>query len=391
MFTRPVTLSNHYSFFVFGARGTGKSTLINDQFLPQFPAEENLCFDLLNPEIEDLFLRTPSAFKTQILEEKKRRPTLKRIFVDEIQKVPKLLELVHQLIESHSFQFILTGSSARKLKRGGANLLAGRAFVFHLYPFSQVELGTHFDLESALSWGTLPQIFSFDHLKEKKRYLEAYALTYIKEEIQSEQILRKLTPFRKFLPIAAQMNGKILNFSKIAREIGVDPNTVQTYFQILEDTWVGFELPAFHSSVRKSVKKNPKFYLFDPGVKRALEGTLDVTLHRSTSVYGEAFEHWVILECWKRNSITEKGYQFFYLRTKDDLEIDLILKKANGIIAVEIKSSPKIDPIEVRKMDKLATDLKVNKSYYLSMDPLPQTIGGTECLHWETGLELLFK
>ncbi|HCU24010.1 MAG TPA: ATPase, partial [Deltaproteobacteria bacterium] len=177
-----------------------------------------LWIDFLDPLQEDLFTRNPQELAAQIQAKGK---NLSWVVLDEIQKVPKLLNVVHQLIESTPLKFALTGSSARKLKRGAANLLAGRAFVNHLYPLLHQEMGEAFDLSKALRWGTLPKIPQFTADDEKKEYLRAYTLTYLKEEIAAEQIVRNLDPFRRFLPIAAQASGEILNFSNIARDVGV--------------------------------------------------------------------------------------------------------------------------------------------------------------------------
>jgi predicted AAA+ superfamily ATPase len=182
----------------------------------------------------------------------------------------------------------MTGSSARKLKRGGANLLAGRAFVYHLFPFSFVEVGEMFDLEKALNWGMLPQIFATRTNDDRVRFLQAYAYTYLKEEIAAEQIVRKLGPFRRFLEVAAQCNGKIINYAKIASDVGVDDKTVKEYFLTLEDTLIGFFLEPFQHSFRKRLSHKPKFYFFDLGVTKALARTLTVELRPSTSAYGEA-------------------------------------------------------------------------------------------------------
>jgi predicted AAA+ superfamily ATPase len=164
------------------------------------------------------------------------------IIIDEVQRLPKLLNTVHRMIEKHQQKFALTGSSARKLKRGSANLLAGRAFVNHLYPLSYLEMGDSFELNSTLHWGSLPKVLNLKTNQEKKAYLRSYSLTYIKEEIQAEQIVRKLEPFREFLTVAAQMSGQILNFSSIAREVGAHVPTAQSYYEILEETYIGFIL-----------------------------------------------------------------------------------------------------------------------------------------------------
>ena len=268
MIDRLAKLSKSNSFFLLGPRGSGKSTLIKQRYLKK----DNLYIDLLDPKVEDQYRIHPNMLREQI----EAAPHLKWVVIDEVQKLPKLLDVVHQLIESTKVKFILSGSSARKLKRGGANLLAGRAFVFHLYPFIAFELNTQFELASFLQWGALPKLLSFKREHDKREYLRSYALTYLKEEIQMEQIVRKLDPFRKFLEVAAQMNGKTINYSRIACDIGVDTTTVQNYYTILEDTLVGFYLRSYHTSLRKSQKLSPKFYLFDTGVCRALKRTLSV-------------------------------------------------------------------------------------------------------------------
>jgi predicted AAA+ superfamily ATPase len=168
---------------------------------------------------------------------------------------------VHSKIESSETRFAMTGSSARKLKREGTNLLAGRAFVYNLFPLTHRELGDSFNLNSALMYGTLPGLLKFDSGEEKMAFLRAYALTYLKEEIWGEHIVRKLDPFRKFVEIAAQCNGELINFANIARDVGVDIKTVQSYFEILEDTLLGFMLEPYHRSVRKRQRQAPKFYL----------------------------------------------------------------------------------------------------------------------------------
>lgn len=371
------------SFFLFGARGTGKTTFI--RHLMHVCDSKGLFLDLLDPELEDRYSRRPKLLEAEIKALEK-KPDF--IIIDEVQKIPKLLNLVQKLMFDLELKFILTGSSSRKLKRQGGNLLAGRAFVYHLFPLSMGELGERFSLEEALEWGTLPNLYSMHSEREKFSFLRAYVLTYISQEIQMEQLLRDLDPFREFLPICSQMNGKILNFKRIAGEIGVDYKTVQKYYAILEETWLGFFLPAFSNSIRKAQKSHPKFYLFDTGVKRALDETLDVRLKESTSAYGEAFEHWVMLELYKRNQYSEKHFRMSYLCTKDDLEIDLILTKP-GLrpIVIEIKSSQSVDEIKVRKLEKLAKDLMNPEIYFLSRDPAPQLIGSVKCLPWEQGLD----
>lgn len=252
MIDRAINLSKSRSFFLFGARGTGKTSLLQQEFVGH-PGV--LYIDLLKPSEEDLYRLYPETLAHQIEAE-----TFEWVIVDEIQKLPKLLDLVHHAIVNKRQKFILTGSSARKLKRGAANLLAGRASVYHLYPFTARELGDDFDLQTALEWGLLPEVWNLKQAGDRAETLYAYALTYLKEEVQAEQFVRKLDPFRKFLEVAAQSNGKIVNFSKIGNDVGVDTTTVQNYFSILEDTLLGFILPSYHKSVRKRQREAPKFY-----------------------------------------------------------------------------------------------------------------------------------
>ena len=223
--------------------------------------------DLLDSSVKERFLRNPSEFYAIV---QAFPPETRHVVIDEIQKVPKLLDEVHRLIEETDKIFILTGSSAQKLKHGGANLLAGRAFVYHLFSLSCFELKDQFNLDQALRWGTLPKIFSLKEDAEKNEFLRAYSDTYLKEEIWNEQVIRKLQPFRRFLEVAAQCNGKIINYAHIARDVGVDGKTIKEYFCILEDTMIGFFLEPFHHSFRKRLVEKPKFYFFDPGVVRSL-------------------------------------------------------------------------------------------------------------------------
>ena len=341
MFTRLLKLPAAQSFFLFGPRGTGKSTLLR-QGLPAGSAET---YDLLDPVEEDLFNRDPLELERRVAA---LPAQTKWVVIDEIQKAPRLLDLVHRLIEKTSLRFALTGSSPRKLKRGVSNLLAGRAFVRHLYPLTHRELGPRFDLLHALRWGTLPKVYQLATDEERADFLRAYSLTYLKEEIAAEQIVRKINPFRGFLEVAAQSNGQILNYAKIAQDVGVDPHTVQTYFGILEDTLVGFRLPAFHRSIRKRQQSHPKFYLFDTGIKRALERAFHQSLVPRTTAFGNAFEHFLILEIARLNDYYQNDYSLSYLRTKDDAEVDLILERPGApLLLIEIKSTARVTERDV--------------------------------------------
>ncbi len=369
------------SFFLFGARGTGKSTWVQ-----QHLKGKSRVFDLLDAETFDRLLTRP-----KILEDVCKEREHEWIVLDEVQRLPKLLDIVHRMIEELGQKFALTGSSSRKLRRGGANLLAGRAFVNTLFPLTSIELGQQFDLSDALRWGTLPKLLNFSQDAEKRAYLRSYSLTYIREEIQAEQVVRRLEPFREFLAVAAQVSGKIVNYSTISREVGAQVPTVQSYFQILEDTYLGFLLPHYHRSIRKSQKEAPKFYFFDNGVKKALETSLDSIPTESTSQYGELFEAFIIQEVYRLNHYWEKDLRLSYLATKNGAEIDLILSKGRKDVLVEIKSSQRVDEIEVRKLARLAEGFKGRQveAFYVSRDTEAVHISGVSCLPWQRFLKEL--
>jgi predicted AAA+ superfamily ATPase len=226
--------------------------------------------------------------------------------------------------------------------------------------------------------------------EDKQDYLRTYTQTYLKEEITAEQVVRRLDPFRRFLFVAAQMSGKIVNFSKIAREVGTSAATVQTYFQILEDTLVGFLLEPFHESIRKRQRESPKFYFFDTGVQRALNRTLTVELQAHTYAFGLAFEHFVINEVNRLQSYGKRDYQLSYLRTKDGVEIDLIIERPGLKRAlVEIKSTERVTEDDVRALQQLAGDISNSEAFCLSLDPVHKKIGVATCLPWQSGLEEL--
>ncbi|MBX2965553.1 MAG: ATP-binding protein [Cyclobacteriaceae bacterium] len=380
MVNRIIDFSSKNSFFVFGARGTGKTHLLKQRYA----RENNWYIDLLDPELARKYLLTPSAL-LQELAAKKQVPEW--IIIDEVQKAPALLDIVHKQIEATKQKFILSGSSARKLKRGAANLLAGRAFVYNLFPLTAKEMGVEFDLEEALNWGTLPKLLEYDNPTDKKEYLRAYASTYLREEILQEQIIRNLEPFHRFLSVAAQMGSKVINYSKIAQDTGASVPTVQSYFQILEDTLLGFTLPQFHESIRKRQRANPKFYFFDSGVQRALAEELNTTLTPRTFHYGHVFEQFVINEIYRLQSYYRKDYRLSYILTGAGVEIDLIIERP-GLkrAAVEIKSATTVAQGDLKSLLTLGKDIPDCELFCLSNDPVPKVIENVHCLPWQTGL-----
>jgi len=386
MIYRIINISKNRSLFLFGARGTGKSTLVKS--IIHQSEESTLWIDLLKETDEERYGRHPDLLSHDLLGTK-----YDRVVIDEVQKAPKLLDIVHLEIEKNkNLQFILTGSSARKLKRGGANLLAGRAFTYSLFPFTFIELGDDFNLLDALKYGSLPGIYELDGL-EKIEFLRSYVRTYLKEEIQIEQLIRKLNPFKDFLEIAAQLNGEILNYAKFSRDVGVDDKTIVNYFQILEDTLLGFYLPAFHRSVRKRQLESPKFYFFDLGVKRALERSLTIDLKPHSFAYGSAFEQFIIIESYRLNEYFRKDYRLSYLKTKDGAEIDLvILRPGLPDALIEIKSFEriKIDSIKHLKAFQKSWDQPC-ECFVFSQDVNDSIVEEVHFIHWKKGLKLLFS
>ena len=384
MIQRMPPLSARNSFFLFGARGTGKSTLIEQKYR----SKKTLWIDLLLYEEEEKFSQNPDELLF-ILNKTK----YKRVVIDEIQKAPKLLDVIQKIMrEKPGIQFIMTGSSARKLKRGSGNLLAGRAFQYYLFPFSVFELGEEADFNNILKFGTLPEVFQKKSHSDKKEFLKSYVQTYLKEEIVSEQIIRKLNPFRNFLRVAAQQSGQIINYSNISQDIGVDDKTVKNYFSILEDTLLGFFLPHYHKSVRKQQRQSPKFYFFDTGVKRALDKQLESPLTKNTYSYGNIFEHRVILECFYLNEYLKKDFNFYYLRTKNQNEIDLIIERPGKTdILVEIKSTQHIQKRHINKLYHFKKDWPHScKAQIWSQEVVSKVIDKVECLFWKEALQSLF-
>lgn len=384
MFSRLRILTHRHSFFLFGARGTGKSTLLKERLDPK------KCFwiDLLNAKEEDRFFRNPNELYTIV---KSLSDEISHIVIDEVQKIPKLLDEVHRLIEETDKIFILTGSSARKLRRGAANLLAGRAFVYNLYPLSCFELKERFDLQEALQWGTLPKIFNLDSDQDKESFLYSYTDTYLKEEILNEQVVRKLPPFRRFLEVAAQCNGKIINYSNIAKDVGVNEKTIKEYFHILEDTLIGFFLESHHNSFRKRIAQKPKFYFFDTGIVRALSRRLLIPLAPKTAAYGEAFEHFVLLEFIRLSSYFHVEYRFSFIRTADDVEADLVVERpGKPLLCIEIKSTDTINESNIRAFSNLTKDNADCEAIVLSQDPYVKKYAHVTCYPWKEGIAKCF-
>lgn len=314
------------SFFLFGPRGTGKSTWIKQNFAePHYPT-----YDLLDTK-EALRLSKQPSF---LYDELERLGKGTWVVIDEVQKVPQLLDEVHRLIENQKLRFVLSGSSARKLKRGGANLLAGRAVVTHMFPLVSFEVGYQLNLPRVLRFGTLPLSLTGS---DPESYLRTYAETYLTEEIRAEALTRNFGGFSRFLEVAARQNGQVTNVSSIARDAQVSRQTVQGYFDILIDTLIGFWLPPW--KLKRSTKQiaHPKFYFFDSGVARSLSARLPFP--PTPEEMGPLLETFLLNEIRAYLAYSRKNYPIYFWSSPDNVEVDVLCETVKGYVAIEIKSS----------------------------------------------------
>ena len=333
-FPRTLRLPLDQSIFLFGPRQVGKSTLIK----ANFPKETTIFIDLLLADDYNRYMKDPDLLKDEVLA---RNKSFTHIVIDEVQRIPELLNIVHYLIENDESKpkFILSGSSARKLKRGRANLLAGRALSYSLYPLNFLEIGDLFNLKQALNFGTLPAIYTEENLLIRQEKLKAYTKTYLKEEIQEEAITRNLSGFINFLDFAAAENSNQINYSNIASDIGLSDKTIKEYFQILEDTLIGFFIRPWLKSARKRLSKRSKFYFFDMGVHKALLNRLSLDYSAATSEFGKVFEHFIIRELISIADTLRTDFCFYYYRTSSGQEVDIIAESpSRGVFAIEIKA-----------------------------------------------------
>ncbi len=372
------------SFFLFGARQTGKSTLI-DVLLE--PINGVWSINLLKSDIYFRYLNNPSLFRTEA-EEKISKEKTKIIFIDEVQRIPELLNEVQILMKSTSCQFILTGSSARKLKRGGANLLAGRALVHYLFPLTLFELENNFRLEEIIKYGSLPPVVMATKEEEKIEILQAYTYTYLKEEIQVEALVRNLAGFSRFLEIAAWQSGDLLNVSSIAREVMLPVKTLQTYYDILEDTLIAFRLEPFVRTPRKRAMKHPKYYFFDLGVLNSLCGRLQGSI--DPVVYGKLFEHYIVLETQRLLSYWKSEAKLYFWQSNHGAEVDLIIERGRKILAcIEIKSKKTVSGSDLSGLRAFRELNGESPSYVVSQCPEPFTLDFAQALPWEKYFDIL--
>ena len=375
---RPLTTD---SFFIFGPRGVGKTTLLRSYL----NKHKVLYINLLNADEEEQLSLRPELLRERI----NASATIDWIVIDEIQKIPKLLDVVHNVLETpgNYIKFALTGSSARKLKKYGTNLLAGRAFINIMFPFLYSELREQFNLKHFLLFGGLPKIYSFDSDLRKQEFLRSYAQTYLKEEIWAEHMIRNLDLFRKFLELAAQSNGEIINFSKIAKQIGTTTATVQSYFDILEETLVGFFLESYTTSVRKRIVASPKFYFFDTGVKRALDRTVANDVRESTYEYGKLFETFILTQIRALIAYSRKDYTLHYIKTKDGAEVDLVIDRpGKNLMLIEIKSSQMVLETELKNLKIYSKDL-LGEAFCVCQESQARKVDDVLVMPWQQFLD----
>jgi len=358
------------NIFLFGPRATGKSLWIRHS-LPKAKI-----FDLLDSDVYDRFLRRPKQLSEEI------GPREDLVVIDEIQKLPRLLDEVHRLIEERNIRFLLTGSSARKLKREGANMLAGRAWQASFFPFVSAEI-PDFSLPRFLSFGGLPRV----HLSAKPmEELKAYVRLYVQEEVKNEALTRKIENFVRFLDVMAAANGQEINYQSLAGDSGVPPRTIENYLEILKDTLLGFELLPFTcTSLRKAVSRS-KFYFFDIGVPNFIAGKIPV--NEGGVGFGEAFEHWIVLEVRAFLSLARLDLPLYYWRTTLKDEVDLIIGRD---LAVEIKGTTQVQEKHLKGLRKLRDEGRVKRYAIVSRDPVPRCIDGIHVWPYQHFLDRLWS
>jgi len=364
-----INLPQGQSAFLWGARKTGKSTFLHSEF------KESIWYDLLKTDELMRLMIAPHLLREELLavsSERLQHP----VIIDEIQKIPALLDEVHWLIENKKIGFILCGSSARKLKRGAANLLGGRAWRFHFYPLVYKEI-ENFNLMRALNHGLIPSHYLSE---QPTRMLRAYVADYLTEEIQAEGLVRNLPSFARFIELAGFCNGQMLNYANVARDCGIDAKTVKSYFQILQDTLVGYLIDPFSKKAKRDViSTTPKFYLFDVGVANHLSKTT-IELLRGTTA-GNAFEHFILMELIAFLGLHEIDSPICYWRSKTGLEVDFILNDGNFVIEVKIDAHPSLG--ELTGLRAFCHDYKPDHAVVVCTAPRRRVLGA------ENGVEIV--
>lgn len=350
------------SIFLFGARQTGKSTALRKQ------CPNDIYIDLLDTEVRNRLAKRPGLLYEML----KDKPEGTLAIIDEIPEVPVLLNEVHRLISEKNLRFILCASSARKLKRKGTNTLGGRAFPVYFFPFVSAEL-PDLDIDRAVNYGMIPSHYL---AKNPIRRLAAYIDVYLKEEIKEESLVRNLTAFQRFLEVAAICDGEMINNNSIAQECGVSATTVSSYFDILEDTLIGYRIPAYTRVVQRRLIQAPRFYYFDVGVVNHLLHRGELV--RGTPQYGHAFEHLVVQELIAYMSYTHQEEKLSYWRTYTGIEVDIVIGDAR--VAIEIKSVEEVLNKHLKGLKAFGEEHPNSHRVIVSLDIIPRRIGDIECI-----------
>lgn len=348
------------AMFLFGGRQTGKSTLLKERF------PKAVYIDLLKSDVRNRFKQHPEEFRESLL----RYPPETLVIVDEIQKVPDLLDEVHWLMVEKGLWFILSGSSARKIKKSGANNLGGRAIPETLFPLVSAEI-PDFDLERAVQNGMIPRHYMVANARNRMR---AYIDLYLKEEIIEEALVQNVDEFIRFMEVAAIMDGEILNYENVASDCEVSANTVKAYYKILVDTLLGFEVPAYRKVIKRKLYKSPRFYYFDVGIANHL--TKRYHLAPKTPEYGHAFEHLIMQEIVAYLGYTNSDEELTYWHTYENLEVDAVIGDAR--VAIEIKSKEHIDHDDKKGVTEFAKEHPDTKQIIVSKDRISRRSGDVD-------------
>ncbi len=372
-----IALPAGQSAFLWGARKTGKSTWLRERF------PGSLYYDFLKTDVMLELARQPARLRQQLLASEP-GALGNPIILDEVQKVPQLLDEVQGLIESHRLRFVLCGSSARKLKRGQANLLGGRAWRFEMHPLVSVEV-PKLDLLQALNRGLIPAHYS---QVQYRRTLRAYVQDYLKEEVFAEGLTRNVGAFSRFFDAVGYSHGELINYANIARDCGVDAKTVKEYYQILVDTLLGsFVEPFKRRQSRQVIGKAPKFYLFDVGVAGALTQR-DIAEPRGEQ-FGRAFEHFIYMEILAYRSYGDLAYPINFWRTKSGLEVDFVL--AHGEVAIEVKGAGRVSEPDLHALRSFAEEFKPRHALLVCSEREERVTGTVRVVPWRTFLKKLWE
>lgn len=361
------------SLFLWGPRQVGKSSLLKRRF------PHAMLYDLLVTETFVRFERQPSLLREEVLTQ----PVERIIIIDEVQKVPQLLDEVHWLMVNHGYKFILCGSSARKLRRVGTNLLGGRALKCHMYPLVSAEIGEDFNLNRAINNGLIPRHYEVEN---PWRRIQAYIGDYLKEEIRIEAGLRNLPAFSRFLEMAAQCDGELIVYNNIAQDCGISAPTAKEYFNILQQTLIGFMLEPFTQSKKRTALQSPRFYYFDVGLTNFLLGRKK--LEPGTPEYGHAFEHFVIQEIRAWLGYRHDEENMYYWRTTGGYEVDCVI--GEGRVAIEIKSVTQTQSRHLKGLKAFSEDFPNARLIVVSQDPEKRLLNGVEIFPVQSFLKELW-